>query len=120
MDPVQAFMQAHALATPLFAPTSRYHGIGSAQTTTPEGTVITFVKRRFVPPPERFSTLSEHTVASGDRLDNLAAHHLGDPLQYWRLCDANGEMDPAELTATVGRVLRITLPEGIPGDSDAG
>jgi hypothetical protein len=120
MDPLQAFMQANGLTTPLFPPTSRYCGIASAQMTTPDGTVITYLKRRFVPPPENFATLAEHLVVSGDRVDNLAAQYLGDPEQYWRLCDANGVMNPAELTGTVGSYVRITLPEGIPGGDDAG
>ena len=72
-----------------------------------------------MPPPERFALLQEHTVSQGDRLDNLAAQYLGDPEQFWRLCDANGAMRPEELTETVGRRLRITLPEGIPGRPNA-
>ena len=86
----------------------------------PDGTVITYLKRRFVPPQENFATLAEHQVVSGDRVDNLAARYLGDPEQYWRLCDANGAMNPAELTEVVGSVVRITLPEGVPGVGDAG
>ncbi len=120
MDPVQAFMQANGLTTPLYPSTSRYYGIASVQTTAPDGTVITYLKRRFVPPSENFATLAEHQVVSGDRVDNLAARYLGDPEQYWRLCDANGAMNPAELTETVGGVVRITLPEGVPGGDDAG
>ena len=34
---------------------------------------------------DNFATLGEHRVEVGDRLDNLAARHLGDPQQYWRL-----------------------------------
>jgi hypothetical protein len=120
MDPVQAFLQANALATPLYPPTSRYYGIASVQLAKPDGSTITYLKRRFVPPPENFSLLTEHLVVSGDRLDNIAAHRLGDPQQYWRICDANGAIRPAALTETVGARLRITLPEGIPGVSDAG
>ncbi|MGH7229842.1 MAG: LysM domain-containing protein, partial [Nitrospiraceae bacterium] len=41
--------------------------------------------------------------------------YVGDPEQFWRLCDANAAMRPEELTGIIGRVLRITLPEGIPG-----
>ena len=59
--------------------------------------------------------LQEHTSSQGERLDNIAAQYLGDPEQFWRLCDANGALRPGELTETVGRRLRITLPEGIPG-----
>lgn len=120
MDPVQAFLQAHALVTPHFPPESRYHGLAIAALTQPDGTTIAYVKRRFVPPPESFALLSEHLVLAGDRLDNLAARYLGDPLQYWRICDANRAMRPDELTETAGRRLRITLPEGIPGVPDAG
>ena len=49
-------------------------------------------------------------------------HHrpyLGDPEQFWRVCDANRAMRPDELTETIGRRLRITLPEGIPGAPNA-
>ncbi|TBW13006.1 LysM domain-containing protein [Azotobacter chroococcum subsp. isscasi] len=106
--------------TPLFPPTSRYHGIAAAQLTLPDGTTVAYLKRRFVPPPENFALLQEHMVAAGDRLDNLAARYLGDPQQYWRICDANGAMRPDELTEAAGRRLRITLPEGIPGAPDAG
>jgi len=30
-----------------------------------------------------------HTVNAGDRLDQLASTYYGQPLQYWRICDAN-------------------------------
>ena len=118
-DPVQALFQARALKTTLFPPTSRYHGIDTATWTTADGRTVVYLRRRFVPPPERFALLQEHTVSQGDRLDNLAAQYLGDPEQFWRLCDANAAMHPEELTDTVGRTLRITLPEGLPGAPNA-
>jgi hypothetical protein len=113
-------MQANALTAPLYPPTSRYYGIAATQLVAADGTVISYLKRRFVPPPENFSLLGEHLLVSGDRLDNLAARYLGDAQQYWRLCDANRAMRPDTLTETVGSHLRITLPEGIPGADDAG
>ena len=57
-------------------------------------------------------------VTEGDRLDNITAAHLGDPEQFWRICDANRAMRPDELTRGLGRRLRITLPDGIPGVVD--
>lgn len=114
-DPLKAFMQANALTSPAFAPDSRYHGLDTAQWTGADGVPITYVRRRFIAPPEDFATLREHVVEMGDRLDNLAASHLGDPQQYWRICDANGALRPGELIETIGRRLRITLPEGVPG-----
>ncbi len=98
----------------LFPPTSRYHNIETATMEMPNGREIVYMKRRFVPGPDRFSLLQEHPVEEGDRLDNITAHYLNDPLQFWRICDANCAMNPPELTAEIGRRLRITLPEGIP------
>ena len=55
----------------------------------------------------------------GDRLDNITAKYLGDPEQFWRMCDANGAIRPDELTETIGNTIRITLPQGIPGPKNA-
>jgi hypothetical protein len=118
-DPLQALFQAGVLKTTLFPPTSRYHGIDTAVLETADGTKLVYLRRRFVPPPERFALLQEHTVTQGDRLDNLAAQYLGDPEQFWRLCDANAAIRPNELIETIGRRLRITLPEGLPGIPNA-
>ena len=61
------------------------------------------MQRRFLPPPENFAPLQSVTVVAGDRLDNLAARYLGDPQQYWRLCDANRAMQPEALRRQRGR-----------------
>jgi len=100
----------------MFAMTSRYFSIPTARLETVDGETIIYVRRRFVPSPDRFALLQEHTVTQGERLDNITARFLGDPEQFWRVCDANGAMRPDALTETVGRRLRITLPEGIPGN----
>ena len=114
-DPLQALLQSGALKTTAFPPTSRYHGTDTATMKTVDGKTIIYLRRRFIPPPERFSLLQEHTVVQGDRVDNLANQYLGDPEQFWRMCDANNVMRPDELTETIGRRIQITLPEGIPG-----
>jgi hypothetical protein len=85
---------------------------------TPDGSKIVYLNRRFVPPPERFELLQEHVVTQSERLDNITAKYLGDPEQFWRVCDANGTVNPAELEE-MGRRIRITLPEGIPGTPNA-
>ncbi|HEX4708660.1 MAG TPA: LysM domain-containing protein [Candidatus Angelobacter sp.] len=102
-----------------FPPTSRYYNIQTATLETKDGRTLIYIRRRFVPPPERFSLLQEHVVVQGDRLDNITARYLGDPEQFWRVCDSNRAMRPDELTETIGRRLRITLPEGIPGVPNA-
>lgn len=99
----------------IFPSTSRYALTPTGTFVRADGTPVTYLKRRFVPPPENFALLQWHTVLQGERLDNIAAQYLGDPEQFWRLCDANRALRPDELTETIGRRLRITLPEGIPG-----
>lgn len=98
-----------------FPPNSRYHGLPTKTFVTSDGRTVVYLTRRFVPPPERFSLLREHVVTEGDRLDNVTARHLGDPELFWRVADANNAMRPEELVEEIGRALRITLPEGIPG-----
>ena len=118
-DPLQAILQPGTLKTTAFPATSRYHGIETTTRETVQEKTVVYLRRRFVPPSERFSTLQEHTVTQGERLDNIASKYLGDPEQFWRLCDANDVMRPDELTETIGRRIRITLPEGIPGVRNA-
>ena len=101
-----------------FPPTSRYHSIPTTTLETPDRRTIVYLKRRFVPPPELFELLQEHEVTQGERLDNITAKYLGDPEQFWRVCDANATVNPDELEE-MGRRIRITLPEGIPGTPNA-
>jgi hypothetical protein len=93
------------------------------------------VQRRFLPQPEDLAQLQQYNVVQGDRLDVISARFLGDPQLFWRICDANGAMRPADVlllpaqliaapdptTApqqpayAAGRILRICLPANIPG-----
>jgi len=119
IDPLKAMFQGGALKNTLFPPSSRYHGLETATLTTLDGKTVIYLKRRFVPQPETLALLQEHVVTEGERLDNITAHYLGDPEQFWQVCDANRAMRPDELTETIGRRLRITLPQGVLGVSDA-
>lgn len=116
-DPVQAMLAQTSLQRNLFAATSRYYGIETETLTTADGTTIIYLKRRFVPSPDRFQLLQNHSVVQAERLDNIAAKYLGDPELFWRIADANGAMQPEGLVQTVGRQLKITLPQGITGSS---
>jgi hypothetical protein len=93
----------------MFDSTSRYASIEEA-TLTVDGRPIRYKRRRFVPAPSG-STVVEHTVAPGDRLDLLAARYIGDSTQFWKLCDATGVLDPAELEQPGATVqVRLELP----------
>jgi hypothetical protein len=118
-DQLQALLQQTGSVAPAFPPSSRYHQTPVASLTMPDGTEVAYLRRRFVPPPEQFALLQEHVVTEGERLDHIAAKYLGDPEQFWRVCDANGAVRPNELLEPVGRGIRITLPEGIPGQPNA-
>ena len=94
----------------MFDPTSRYFTLEDATLTRENRGVIVYKKRRFIPDAEKMKTLHEMTVIAGDRLDNISDRIFGDPLQYWRICDANDVMHPLELTHEPGKVIRIPLP----------
>jgi hypothetical protein len=114
-DPVQLLIEAGAVPASAFAPNSRYHGATVLKLERRPGETVAYLARRFVPQPERFSTTQEHTVVQGDRLDLIAARYVGDPELFWRLCDANGALRPDELVEEIGRRLRITAAEAMPG-----
>jgi len=119
-DPLQELLAAGAVPTTTFPPTSRYAAVGVDAWDPGHGAPpVPYLRRRFCPPAERFALLYEIRVAQGGRRDVLASRHVGDPELWWRLADANSAVDPRELTDTVGRTLRVTLPEGVPGSADA-
>jgi hypothetical protein len=120
-SPLQALIQMGVVPTVTFPTDSRYYGTGTLTCVTPAGETITYLARRIVPQPgtPNFATIASHSVRQGDRLDLIAAKYLGDPLIFWLICDANGAIEPADLVATIGRVLSITTPLGVPGAPNA-
>jgi hypothetical protein len=116
-NPIQALLAQTSLQRNLFTSTSRYFGMDTETLTAKDGTTIIYLKRRFLPSTASFQLLQLHTVMQGERLDNIAAKFLGDPELFWRIADANGAMRPEDLLETVGRKLKITLPQGITGSA---
>ena len=94
-------------------PTSRYAACETASLTVtgPDGDsrTLRYLRRRFVPPAEGMQLVVEHAFTQADRLDTVTAQYVGDPAQFWRICDANQAMQPAELEV-VGRTLKIAMP----------
>jgi len=113
-DPLQTIYELN-FKNSLFQQNSRYYGIETSTMKTQEGRTVIYLRRRFLPQPEKLAFIQEHSVHQDDRLDNLAAKYFGDPLLFWRICDANSAIKPDELIETIGRILRITMPEGISG-----
>ncbi len=96
-----------------FPGNSRYHNVGTREMEGADGRTIKFLQRRFAPHPEELVLMHEHRVKDGDRLDRLATKYLGDPTLFWRIADANFVLRPDGLLKPAGRMLQITLPEGI-------
>jgi hypothetical protein len=102
-----------------FSLSSRYRDIATATLEKGNGEEIIYLLRRFIPQPDRFFLLQELIVKESDRLDNITNQYIGDPERFWQLCDANNTLIPDDLTKNSGAKIRITLPEGIPGNSNA-
>jgi hypothetical protein len=99
----------------MFDSNSRYAQLNTANIELPAGDgttrTVRYVQRRIIPPPDTSLTLSEHTVIEGDRLDNIAALYLDDPTAFWMICDSNNVLRPTDLTETIGRVIKIDMPQ---------
>ena len=120
-SPVQSLIRLGAIPPVTFPTDSRYYNSATLSYTAANGQTITYLARRFVPQPgaPNYATVAQHTVKQGDRLDLLAATYLGDPLMFWLICDANGAVRPDQLVETPGAVVNITMPQGVPGVSNA-
>jgi hypothetical protein len=94
----------------MFQPTSRYYALPTASFLGPDGRELSYVTRRFLPHPESLSLMVKVTLTQGDRLDLIAGRTIGDPEQFWRICDASGVMNPPELEE-IGQALRVPVPE---------
>jgi hypothetical protein len=94
----------------MFDPASRYYGIATATHVVPGGRAVAYVRRRMLPRAADLPLLGESSVPQGERLDVFTSRTLGNPLHFWRICDANEAMDPLELVAVAGRRLRVPVP----------
>jgi len=103
--PLQTLMQLGVVPSVNFPTDSRYHGSATLQYTAPDGQVITYLTRRFVPQPgaPNFATIAQHTVRQNDRLDLIAAKYLGDPLIFWLVSPTTSSPLPDEYSPSSRR-----------------
>ncbi|MDD5094273.1 MAG: hypothetical protein PHV74_07840 [Dehalococcoidia bacterium] len=95
----------------MFDSTSRYYNLETATYTTSDGQVIAYKRRRFLPQGKDLPLLTQSRVEQSDRLDLIAGRTIGDPEQFWRVCDANDAMNPDELIEEPGVSLRVPIPQ---------
>jgi hypothetical protein len=105
---LESMLQQIGMSTSSFPPGSRYYGIAQAEMETAKGERIAYLRRRIIPLAEPTEEAQVYTVSEGERLDNIAAAHIGDPEQFWQIADFNNAMKPEELTGEAG--LKILLP----------
>ena len=70
---------------------------------TADGRAVTAVKLRGLPQVSGDPT----PVEGQDRLDNMAFAAYQDATMYWHIADANTELEAAELTRVVGRIIDV-------------
>jgi hypothetical protein len=73
----------------MFGPQSRYRTVPDIAVPDAQGRVVAAKEAR--PLPEVTGPF-RHIVTADDRLDQLAARYYGQPLLFWRICDANPEL----------------------------
>ena len=66
---LDALLQLGVVRSNPFPPNSRYANVATAIMTAPDGSTITYLRRRFVPQPSSLASVGEYTVVQGDRLD---------------------------------------------------
>ncbi|HSU19815.1 MAG TPA: hypothetical protein VLI45_08760 [Acidobacteriaceae bacterium] len=101
-------------------PSSRYYGAVINTFTRADGTQVVYLARRIVPQGSIYTSAQNYAVVQDDRIDNLSARFLGDPLLFWMICDANNAFDPEDLTSQKGRSIQIPLASAIPAGARNG
>lgn len=96
----------------MFDRKSRYYDVENTILVRRDGERIAYKKRRFLPKIDRDVEHPLVEAVDQDRLDLLAARILGDPEQFWRICDVNGVMNPFELLDEPGKWIKVPLPGG--------
>jgi hypothetical protein len=109
-----AMVQAAAGTGAPTNPNSRYYGNAVEQLTLANGTVVAYLSRRIIPQASLYTQTQNYSVVTGDRVDNLAARFVGDPILFWMIADANTAFEPDDLTAEAGKPIVIPLVASIP------
>ena len=87
----------------MFLKNSRYYGLSTVTAKNRAGEDVSAVKLRPLP-----ATAGDPvTVKSHDQLDVLGETKYHDATRYWRIADANSELEAAALVRTTGRVIDV-------------
>ena len=87
----------------MFLKNSRYAGLPTVDAVDRAGATVAAVKLRPLPatPGDPVS------VQAHDQLDAMSEQRYGDATRYWRIADANTELEAASLLHPVGRPIPV-------------
>ena len=87
----------------MFHESSRYYKAPTVKATTSDGREALIVKFRRLPKVTGQAT----EVQGNSRLDIMAHQHYGDGTRFWRIADANSELEAAGLVSEAGRMIEV-------------
>jgi hypothetical protein len=90
----------------VFLESSRYHRVRKEEAKARDGRIVKVVALRRLPAVAGNPT----TVKENDRLDIMAQRLYDDPTMFWRIADANTELQASELVDEPGRVIDVPEP----------
>lgn len=96
----------------MFSKISRYRKVPDVTTLDVKGRVLTTKDLRLLP---QVTGTFRHTVQAGDRLDHLAYKYYGQPLKWWRICDANPEFLSPQALLGQEAIVTTRFPLTVPG-----
>ena len=90
----------------MFLESSRYHRVPKEEAKARDGRIVKVVALRRLPAVAGNPT----TVKENDRLDIMAQRLYDDPTMFWRIADANTELQASKLVDEPGRVIDVPEP----------
>lgn len=87
----------------MFLESSRYYKQKVVDAVVKEGRTVKAITLRRLP----FVSGKPTVVKADDRLDIMAQRQYNDPAMFWRIADANTELQANELVKETGRVIEV-------------
>ncbi|MFW6201521.1 MAG: LysM domain-containing protein [Gemmatimonadota bacterium] len=87
----------------MLSKSSRYRDVRRDEARARDGRTVAVLTLRRPPSPSGV----EHTVKQHDRLDIMAHRRYDDATRFWRIADANTELEARALVQAPGRGIRV-------------
>lgn len=87
----------------IFLESSRYASLEARKTITRKGRTVSVIPLRRLPE----TNATYHKVSASDRLDILAHRQFREATQFWRIADANTDLEARQLLVEPGRAIQL-------------